>query len=583
MEARLRVLVGIGTVFFLAIIARLLQFQIVLGARYYRLAEMNRIRRVTISAPRGKIFDRNGKELATTQPAFSLSVIPAETDSLTIAKLKLLLKDILPESSLVWSRIERNRSSSYPLRIFRNISQKLVSRIEENSNDLSGVEISVEPLRYYPFADTCSHILGYINEITEEELKRDSSYNPGNCIGRTGIEAQYEQYLRGKDGIEYIEVDSRGRRVGILSEKKPIPAEPGGDIYLTIDADLQRYAYQLLADYPRAAVVGIDLSDGGVLVLISKPGFDPNQLLGVMSETEWQTLIRDPNRPFFNRAIMGTYPPGSTFKPCVALAGLEKGLLTPNSYFTCTGKFPFGNRIFRCWSTHGRLNLIDAITHSCNSYFYQAGLRLGLDPITTTALECGFGVPTGIDIPGEKKGLIPTRSYLEARYGKRRIPSGILLNLAIGQGEVLVTPLQLACFYARIAGDGQFFKPHLLMKTGNTNLKLEIQNSKLTTVFALLKDALFYAVERGTGAGAKVASITIAGKTGTAQNPFGEDHAWFVGYAGTQKPEVLFCILVENAGKGGAICAPIAQKLFRYYFKIQPGTSSQLVSSNQQE
>jgi penicillin-binding protein 2 len=463
----------------------------------------------------------------------------------------------------------------------------MVAKIEENSAQLPGVLVEVEPLRYYPFADTYSHVLGYIDEIREDELKKDSSYNPSNCIGRSGVEAQYEKYLRGYDGMKFIEIDSRGREIGPIYEKKPIPAQAGSDLYLTLDASLQKYAYQLLKDYNQAAIVGINLSDGGIICLVSKPSFDPNILLGPLPAEEWNNLVNDRAKPFFNRATMSGYPPGSAFKPCVALAGLETGLLSKSTFFhSCNGKFPFGNRIFKCWSSHGQLNLIDAITQSCNIYFYQAGLKLGLDVLTQTAQKCGFGNLTGIDIPEEKKGLVPTRNYLDQRYGKNRWSKGILLNLGIGQGELLVTPLQLANFYAKIAGDGEFFIPHLFKevvvkgKTVITNPGQKQHIPILSQSFNTVKEALFYAVKRGTGAAAKVEEVVIAGKTGTAQNPFGEDHAWFVGYAGNPTPKVLFSIIVENAGKGGAVSAPIARELFRRYFQLTESTKTTQLSDS---
>jgi penicillin-binding protein 2 len=585
METRLRVLTIIGVALFFLIIARLVQFQLVFGARYFRLAEMNRIRQIIVPAPRGRIFDRNGTLLASTRPAFSISVTPAETDSGAIDKLSTIINTPFPE---IWQKVERNRTLALPITIKRDIGDDLVAKIEENSNLLPGVEVEVEPLRYYPFADTFSHVLGYVNEIREDELKRDSSYNPSNCLGRAGVEEKYEEYLRGHDGMKFIEVDSRGKEVGLLYEKKPVAAQSGADLYLTIDASLQRFACRALKDYDQAAIVGIDLNDGGIICLVSKPGFDPNILLGPLPAEEWNKLINDRGKPFFNRATMSGYPPGSTFKPCIALAGLENGLLTRNTYFQpCTGKFQFGNRIFKCWTVHGQLNLIDAITQSCNIYFYQTGLKVGLDFITQTALKCGFGKATGIDLPEESPGLIPTRKYLEQRYGKNRWTKGILLNLGIGQGEILVTPLQLANFYASIAGNSAFFTPHLLKKIVSKDKLMynytprKKNASLLAKNYEIIKEALFYAVERGTGAAAKVEAVVIAGKTGTAQNPFGEDHAWFVGYAGKPNPTVLFCVIVENAGKGGAISAPIARELFRYYFQLPaPVTGSDSITAN---
>ncbi|MDH5683849.1 MAG: penicillin-binding protein 2 [candidate division WOR-3 bacterium] len=584
METRLKILTGVGSFLFLLIIVRLFQFQVISGARYYRLGEMNRIRAITIPGSRGRIFDRNGVLLASTRPAFSVLVIPAETDEAGIEKLSSIINIPFVE---IWQRVERNRRLTQPIKIKRDITLDLVAKIEESSSQLAGVSVEVEPLRYYPFADTFSHVLGYVNEIREDEMKKDSTYNLSNCIGRSGVEAQYENYLRGYDGMKFIEVDARGQEVGQLYEKRPIPTRAGYDLYLTLNASVQRLAYQILKGYRQAAIVGIDLNDGGIICFISKPSFDPNILLGPLPAGEWKKLVNDRAKPFFNRVTMSGYPPGSTFKPCVALAGLENRILNKSTLFhSCTGKYPFGNRTFKCWTAHGRLNLIDAISQSCNIYFYQTGLRVGLDLITQTALKCGFGMPTGIDIPEENKGLIPTRTYLGQRYGKNRWTKGILLNLGIGQGEILVTPLQLANFYAMIAGNGEFFVPHLLKEVVIKDKTIKFYQEQKQQIpisprnIEIIKQALFYAVERGTGAAAKVEEIVIAGKTGTAQNPFGEDHAWFVGYAGNPQPKVLFCIIVENAGKGGAVSAPIARELFRRYFQLNDSINFKLVQDS---
>lgn len=567
MEKQLRRLTLLGTLLLAALMLRLAQLQLLMGGRYARLSDRNRVRRLLVPAPRGRIFDRNGTIIADARPSFTIAVIPTEIpDSIipTLANIVSVSPDELDRTLKPIARLPQ------PVSIRRDVDFATVARIEENRFRLPGVLVRVDPVRNYPYGARFCHALGHLGEVSDEELRRDTTYRRLDYVGRAGIEAQYERTLRGRDGLRYAEVDATGREIRPLSEKRPEPAVPGKDIYVTLDDRLQELACRLTADYDRAAVVGLDIATGGVLCLVSQPGFDPNLFLSPISTENWASLTSNPSKPFFERATASCYPPGSTFKPLVALAALARGVLTPQSLLEpCTGSYRYGNRVFKCWSVHGQLNLVNAIAQSCNCYFYQVGLRLGLDSLAAWARRLGMGVCTGIDLPGERAGNIPTRQWLDRRYGTGGWTSGVLLNLSIGQGEILATPLQMAQLYAALANDGVYYTPHVVARTESAGRVVSVHVPQRhavpidRTLLAQVKQGLTRVVEHGTGQAARLHEIEIAGKTGTAQNPPRPDHAWFVGYAPADSPQVVFAVLVENAGHGGAVAAPIAAELFR--------------------
>jgi penicillin-binding protein 2 len=557
---------------------RLFQLQVIQGARYARLSDRNRIRKLVLPAPRGRILDRNGVLLADTRPSFTVTVVPTELPDSVLPLLARMLD--ITEIDL---RQQLKPVAMYytPVNVKRDVSIEEVARIEESSFRLPGVHIRVDPVRHYPAANRYCHVLGHIGEVGEEELVRDTSLRPLDLVGRAGIEAQYEPLLRGRDGYEYAEVDARGQEIGPLPEKRPDPDVPGRDLVLTIDDRIQALACSLLVPYERAAVVGMETRTGAIVCLVSKPDFDPNIFMAPIDSATWDSLISNPSKPFYNRAVTSAYPPGSTMKPVVALGALRQGALTPDTRFQpCAGSYKYGNRIYKCTAAHGSLDLVGAITQSCNVYFYQAGLRLGLDSLTSFAQEVGLGQITGIDLPGERPGNIPTRRWLDNRYGKNKWGAGSVLNFAIGQGEVIATPLQMAVLYASIANDGLAVRPYLVARVDSAGHTIQTTVPETHQLpmrqqdLDVVKLGLEKVVERGTGAAARLKEISIAGKTGTAQNPPKPDHAWFVGYAPADAPEVVFAVLVENAGHGGVISAPIAGQLIKAYFSPQqPDTS----------
>lgn len=571
---RYRVLYTGTAILFLIILFFSFRLQILSGTKYHRLSEENYIKKKFVSAPRGRILDRRGIELANTRPGFFVSITPAIIDSLSRTEIARLL-GLTPEYILSRARSEKNPYQS--VKIAHDITFEQFSKIHERLEDLIGVDVGVEPLRNYPHGEKLCHLIGYVGEITAVELKKYSEYLPGNYLGRMGLEEQYEKKLRGTDGIEYIEVNVQGREVGSVMEKRPMPALPGEDLATTIDFALTESTALYLEQYQKAAVAALCPRTGEILVLYSKPGFNPNQFVRGVSHEQWQTL-NDPERaPLYNRVIMSCYPPGSTFKPFVALAALNAGLIEDNRFFDpCPGFYILGNRVFRCWTKHGSLSLIPAIINSCDVYFYQLGRLIGLDPISACGEKIGFGRLTGIDLPQEQCGLMPDRKWMADHYGPDWT-EGHLLNISIGQGDILITPLQLACAYTVFANQGHIPRPHLLADTAPT---FTVTGIKPEAIAAVIR-GLVGVVASGTGVLARVGAVESAGKTGTAQNPHGEDHSLFVGYAPAVNPEILVCVVVENAGHGGSVAAPIAGRIMAAYLNsLTPSRSTEPAATN---
>ncbi len=538
---------------------------------YNEKAEDNSVKTVDVTPLRGIFYDRNGDILVNNIPAYTLRITPAYYNK----KLNKTLEDVLNVKPGYINHIlyENRLYSKYvPIRIKRGIDFKVVAWLEENSEFLPGVDYIVDFQRGYPAGVMGSHIFGYSKEISPQLLKTYKNlYKPGDYIGYTGLEKSYEKYLRGEKGADYVLVDSKQREIGKFQDGKDnVPAENGDDLVLTIDKDVQKVAEDEFVG-KRGAAVAIDPKTGGILALVSSPQYDLNQFSYVTSKDYLNKLYSDPEKPLFDRAIMSTLPPGSTFKPLVAIAALDQGLITPQTTFTCPGYFVYG-RVFKCDAVHGTLNVVHAIEKSCNVFFYNTILRVGLNNLDRYAEMFGLGRKTGIDIDGEENGFIPDNSYYTKLYGKDW-PRSILCSLGIGQGEISVTPLQEAQYASLIAEDGKGYTPHLVKgyidkETGkfvpfkykkiNINIRKEI--------FDIVKQGMFLAVNgSGTAAGIRLKNIQIAGKTGTAQNPHGKDDAWFIGFAPFDNPQIAVAVIVENVGFGATYAAPIVQKMIMAY------------------
>jgi len=602
-KKRFRILMGFVVISTLVLSFRLFFLQVIRVSYYKRISEENRIQPVPLPAPRGTIKDRNGKIITSNRYSYTIFLIPSEARN-----LDLLSERLAPILNLDLFTLKEKLKTCWlkkyePIKLKKDVDFQTVCAIEEQNQDLPGVIYQVEQTRSYPDCDWAGHVLGYIKEFSKQELSEgtvssttnysklgeslSSTLNPtenkgyrlGGYIGRDGVEKEYDDLLRGKDGMNFLEVTAAGKILGLIEERDPDLPIKGADIKLTIDLELQTEAESALAGYPSGAVVALDPKNGEILALVSKPGFDANLLSGTLSPEEWKEISQNPLHPLFSRTIQATYPPGSTIKLLTAAAALESKIATRDTYLSpCFGSYLFGTRAFRCWRPegHGRLNLVQAIIQSCDVYFYQLGLKVGLKRWSHYAKLCGFGEKTGVDLPNEAKGFVPSPEYYNKKFGKGEWVKNLVINLAIGQGEVLVTPLQLASFYGGLATDGTIYQPHILKDITTLDGRVITTQSKVlrrlpfsSSTLELLKEAMIGVVNAGYGTGnlARISDIIVGGKTGTAQNPHGEDHAWFVGYAPAEDPKIVVAVLVENAGHGGTFAAPVAKAIISKYLK----------------
>lgn len=573
------------------LLLRLWYLQIIMVEDYRAMSENNRLRFLPVAASRGALMDRNGAILVNNRPSFSLSIIPQEVKDVEVLldRLSALLVIDREELAERWKK-SRGRARYYPVVVAANISRDQVEIVEENRQTLPGVEVTMKPVREYTYQNSAAHLLGYIGEVSEKELELAGyeEFNPGDYVGKNGIEKAWELELHGKDGGRQLEVDSRGRILRTISENSP---SVGNGLILTIDNRLQQTAEAAFGAQAGAAVV-MDVATGEVLAFVSSPTFDPALFAGRIPADIWQEYLEDKRRPLENKALSGQYPPGSTFKVITALAALEAGLINESTTIHCDGAYELGRNRFRCWnrSGHGDVNLKKSLKESCDVYYYHLGERLGVDRIAAFAERFFLGKPMGIGLAGEKGGLIPSVDWKFKRYGKKWY-SGETLSVAIGQGSLLMTPIQLASMAATIANDGTVVRPRLVKRLvdpegksirefateviGKTGVSLK--NLKLVRqgMYAVVNEA------GGTGANARLWDVKVAGKTGTSQvvkldenrkRKMGyqyQDHALFVAFAPFEKPEIAVAVVVEHGGGGGAVAAPIANRILRQYFDLK--------------
>lgn len=574
---------------FLILSVRFFYLQIYKQAQYFQVSEQNRIRETVIEPTRGLILDRNGEVLVDNHPSYSVYAIPFEvkkSDSI----LNLAGKILNMNPGEIQSTIRRERTGNFtPVKLKRQVNFETLSQIEEQRLDLPGIIYQVEPRRYYPSGIRAPHLFGYLGEITRQELNQADfkGFRLGDIIGKKGLEKFYEKELRGLRGYQYIEVDALGREIRKLKDKPEILSLPGKNLYLTLDAELQRLL-EARMDSLRGGAVVVDCTNGDVLALVSKPDYDPEIFTKPISTETWNELVNNPDKPLYDRMVQSLYPPGSTYKMVLAAAALELEIIKPTWKAFCPGYTWYGRRKFDCWNLggHGELDLLGAIEQSCNVYFYKLGLKVGLDNWSQFSRQLLFGKPTGIDLIDEKPGLVPDRAYLDNQFGNDRWSKGLLLNLAIGQGDLLVTPLQMVRLAMIIANEGRYYPLHLFNydedPIDGTKKWAVVDSARVAGIsrktFMLLKEGMFRVChgEQGTGRAAVYRGITVAGKSGTAQNPHGEAHAWFFGYAPTNNPKIAFCILVENGGSGGKVAAPIAREIIKKYFYRSRGSRDKI-------
>ena len=544
--------------------------QIIQHVSYDEKSADNSIKPIEQIPLRGVFFDRNGEVVVSNIPAYTLRITPAYYNK----HLNSLLETVLNVKPGYIDKIlysNRIYSKYVPIRIKRGVDFKVISWYEENSENLPGVDYIVEMQRGYPGGIMGSHMFGYTKEVSPQQLKKDDYYKPGDYIGNSGIEKQYENYLRGDKGFNYILVDSKRKEIGKYKNGiNDVPSIKGEDLVLSIDADVQKVAEEELKG-KRGAAVAIEPETGEVIALASAPDYDLNEFSYVTSREYLQKLYSDPDKPVFNRATMSIKPPGSTFKPLAAIAALDLGVIDTNTTFYCPGYFTFG-RVFKCDGVHGSLNVFHAIERSCNVFFYNLIYKIGLDRWAEYARRFGFTQETGIDIGEETPGFIPNSKYYEKIYGPKW-PRSIMASLGIGQGEVSVTPVQLAKYAALIANDGHSYIPHIVkgyLENGTRKFvpfKFKSINVGIDKrVFNIVKRGMYLVVNgSGTAAASRLSEIKYAGKTGTAQNPHGKDHALFIAFAPFDNPKIAIAVVVENVGFGATYAAPIARDMIKAY------------------
>ena len=578
-------------------IVRLAQLQIIKGEEYKYLSETQAIKQVRIEPFRGNIFDKNNKLIVHNEPSFSITLTPYDFKSETLPLLSALLKI---DSTEILKTINQYKTFSKftPIKIYKDATFDIVSRISENLDDLPGIDVSVESKRLYEFEGNLGHLLGYTREVTRAQLEKNKDYYPGDNIGQSGIEQTYERDLKGKHGIQYVAVNKFGQKVASFDKgNNDSPKINGFDLQLGIDIKLQELAEKLL-EGRRGAIVGIDPNNGDILVLASKPDFDPRAFTGKVPYELFKQLSEDPASPLLHRAVQSQYPPGSTWKMLIAMAAMQEGIIDENSHIFCGGGLDYGGKFRKCHGgSHGNIDVETAIKVSCNTFFYQLGLKLGLEKFEYYGKLFGFGQKTGIDLKNEKAGRLPTKDWLISKLGKgsEGYIHGNMVNYGIGQGEILVTPLQMAVYTAAIANGGRIFQPHIVNSIKNTiTQKKEVLNIRSrdvnlnSNIFNAIKNGMYGVVNSagGTASAAKLPGIDVCGKTGTAQNPHGNDHAWFVCFAPKDNPKIALVVFVENAGFGGGVSAPIAHDILNAFFypdkanqTITPKTDPKVIDS----
>lgn len=589
---RMLALSGFFFILILVLAGRLFYLQVLQGEKYRLMAEKNRLSVRLTLAPRGYIYDRNGVKLAENKKTFQAVLIKEQTPDYkeTLAKFSKLLPLEEDELNRIEKEIKRKRAFM-PVRVRDNLTFEQMSLLQVNAPDLPGISIEEGISRNYPQGASSTHAVGYVSLLNEQDLKGDTDSNlqdlPGYRIGRIGIEQAFEETLQGVPGIRKTEVNAFGRSVRVLENKLPVP---GQDVHLTIDSRLQKYAMEIFGEEAGSLIV-VDVQTGEILTLFSAPSFDPNLFTVPLSVKDWRALASNPKNPLQNKALNGLYSPGSVFKIIMTLAGLEGGQITARNTVFCNGKVHLGNQLFHCWKKqgHGHVNVVEAIKHSCDVYFYEMAQKIGVDQIVSVAARLGFGELVGIEIKGEKKGLLPSRMWKETVKGDGW-RMGDTLNLSIGQGFINTTPLQLAKFVSEIAGGNQL---------NLTLVRKDVRETKNPKPVGIAKKYLNVVREGmdkvvneqgGTAYGSRFnyRGQMMAGKTASTQVwrislkereegvkkqedlPWQyRDHAMFVAFAPTDKPRYAVAVVVEHGGGGSRTAAPIASKMLREVLRLE--------------
>lgn len=591
---RLKVLAAVMVVGVFLLLARSWHLQVIRGDYFLRLSENNRLRSLRTKSLRGKVLDRHGHILADNRAAYTLMAIPEDLPP--PMKLRTLLERLNLEVDIESLDLYHSSTPFKPLPVKRDLQRNRVAYFAEHRMDFPGLFLEVEPLRFYPHGTLAAHLLGYLGEISESQLRQteDGGYHAGDLIGQSGLERTYEAILRGHPGIRQVEVDAFGREMQLIAARPP---KAGVNLVLTLELSLQQLAEQLLEPHT-GSIIALDPRNGQILALASSPAFNPNSFAARLSEVQWTALTANPKHPLHNRALQGQYPPGSIFKIVTALTALEEGIITPSTTEFCPGYHVYGRRIYRDWklSGHGSVNLRKALSESCDVYFYRLGQELGIDRIAHYGRAFGLGQPSGFAPTVEKSGLMPSTQW---KRQARHQPwyAGETLSVAIGQGYTLLTPLQAVNMFAALANGGILYKPYVVLRHERvdgtilkTHTPVVLRKLQLNPQhMAAVREGLWGAVHdpQGTGKQARHDHIAIAGKTGTAQvirlsehnvlrsrqdelPEYQRDHAWFVAYAPFDAPRIAVVVMIEHAGKGGSKFADYAKTLIQAYLQRYP-------------
>jgi len=580
---------------------RLWHLQIREGPYYRDLSENNRTRLVLLEPARGLIYDRHGVLLANNVPSFSLYVTLEDVKDREV--LIQQLADLLAlDPTLVRKKMTIKGSKLLPRKIKDRMTLRDATLVESHRLDMPGVMIQVESQRNYPGGVTAAHLLGYVGEISADQLEKPEfiDLHQGSIVGQYGVEKSYDRHMRGMAGQKSVEVDAVGHEKKASVVERP---QAGNDLYLTIDVRLQKVAEDLLGA-EQGAIVALDPNSGDILAMASRPGFDPNVLSRELTAKQWVEIVQDEGRPLNNRASQGQYPPGSTFKIAMAVAALETKTMSPSSTVFCNGGYQFGKRLYHDWkaSGHGYVDLHNALVHSCDVYFYTIGQRMGIDVMAEFGKDFGLGKATGVELPSERSGIMPSTAWKQKAKNEQWLP-GETISAAIGQGYVTVTPLQMASLVGTVANNGVSYRPRLVQAvmdrtSGNLQELPAVPRGTINAkpeTFRVIKDALADVVTKGTATKAKSSMVTIGGKTGTAQvaalrtgpeenipKKF-RDHAWFVAFAPVESPKIAVVVLAEHMGHGGSAAAPLAKEVIETYMKLTPqvpAVTSELSSVN---
>ena len=547
--------------------ARYFQIQIIEHELYRLKSNTNRIRKVTKNAPRGLILDRNGEILVDNYPVYVLTAIPGEMSNKS-NQFKLIADYIESDSNKIRSNYKKYyRGRFVPTRLAKDMNFMQLANLEENKLNLEGVYYDQIPERFYPNGVRAPHLFGYVKEVDRtirKNLKNKNLYELGDLVGWSGLEKHYESFLMGVRGTYFYEVDASGREVGSASELKDTRPIPGGNIQTTIDLQLQMYCEKLMVNKKGVILVSQPHS-GDILAAVSSPDYPPDFFTGLITESDWENLKNNPDKPLMNRYLQGKYIPGSIVKMITQVTLLNSENFNKDMKQYCPGFYQYGDRIFGCWFTegHGDLSLTEAISVSCDVFFYKTIKQIKLNTLYDSFKQFGFGLKTKIDIPNEVSGLVPDKDYMFKRYGKYGWSQGVLLNLAIGQGELLVTPIQVLNYVNLLATKGNSPNCHFVFVDNlPKNVKPVLKNEIWDSIHEGLRAAIVSKNGTGKKADIDLEGFELYGKTGTAENSHGDDHAWFVGWADYEDKKYSIVILLENAGSGGVVAAPMANKVF---------------------